>query len=251
MKVKIQPQSGLGDLLFALPLIEKLVSDEQPVTVATNHGYALAPYGDAVEVVPVELEHRLPVIQHDAHHLKYNRYGQHYFKSYFEAFFSADDLLHWVEVARERFKRYAAENSRTKLTGLYYVFAPSRAANRHKHLPQPFECAPMRETVWAALEKAREVCATGVTVGRNEIFADVKEAGKLTDFDFTDSLDFFDLVKIMAGAGAERVVSQVSAITALAGLLGVPTDFLPARTETTVQHARHVQSVCWPGQVVI
>lgn len=250
MKVKIQPQSGLGDLLFALPLIEKLVSDDWVVTVATNHGYVLVPYGDAVEVVPVELEHRLPVIQHDAHHLKYNRYGQHYFKSYFEAFFSADDLLHWVGIARERFKRCAAAQApHFDVPKRYFVFAPARAAHRHKHLPQPFECAPMRETVWAALESAKAAGLLGVTVGRNEIYADVKEAGKLTDFDFTDSLDFFDLVKIMANA--ERVVSQVSAITALAGLLGVPTDFLPARTETTVQHARHVQSVRWPGQVVI
>lgn len=250
MTIKIQPQSGLGDLLFALPLIEKLLADGQAVTVATNHSYALAPYGDAVQGVPVEFEHRLPVIQHDAHHLKYNRYGQHYFKSYFEAFFSADDLSRWVGVARERFKKCgAAQAPRYDVPKRYFIFAPARAAHRHKHLPQPFECAPMRETVWAALENARGAGLLGVTVGRNEIYADVKEAGKLTDFDFTDGLDFFDLVKIMTGA--ERVVSQVSAITALAGLLGVPTDFLPARTETAVQHAKHVQGVCWPGQVVI
>lgn len=248
MTIKIQPQSGLGDLLFALPLIEKLVSDGQAVLVATNHGYALAPYGDAVQGVPVEFEHRLPVIQHDAHHLKYNRYGAHYFKSYFEAFFSADDLLHWVGVARERFKKYAA-NSKATPFDKYYVFAPSRAANRHKHLPQPFECAPMRETVWAALERAR-VAGAGdcVAVGQAEKYADPTEK-KFVELDLSDNLSFFDLVNLVANA--ERVVSQVSAITALAGLLGVPTDFLQARTETAVQHARHVEGIVWPGQVVI
>lgn len=250
MTIKIQPQSGLGDLLFALPLIEKLLADGQAVTVATNHSYALAPYGDAVQGVPVEFEHRLPVIQHDAHHLKYNRYGQHYFKSYFEAFFPAADLLTRIKAVRERFTAWATVRGGGHMPApRFYIFAPARAAYRHKHLPTPFECAPMRETVAAALEHARATGLPGVTVGSKELYVDGDAARRQTEYDFTGALDFWQLAHYIANA--ERVVSQVSAITALAGLLGVPTDFLPARTETAVQHAKHVQGVCWPGQVVI
>lgn len=250
MTIKLQPQSGLGDLIFALPLIEKLVSDGQAVTVATNHGYVLAPYGDAVDVVPVEFEHRLPVIQHDAHHLKYNRYGVHYFKPYFEAFFNADDLLHWVKVVRNRFTTWAANNGSGHMPALrFYIFAPARAAHRHKHLLAPFECAPMRETVAAALERARATGLPGVTVGSKELYADGDAARGQTEYDFTGALDFWRLAHYIANA--ERVVSQVSAITAVAGLMGVSTDFLPARTESVTQHARHVESVVWPGQKVI
>lgn len=250
MTIKLQPQSGLGDLIFALPLVEKLVSDGQAVTVATNHGYVLAPYGDAVQAVPVEFEHRLPVIQHDAHHLKYNRYGQHYFKSYFEAFFPQSELFACVEKARERVTRFADDNGSGHMpASRFFVFAPARAAHRHKYLAHPFECAPMRETVAAALERARATGLPGVTVGSKEVYADGDAARGQTEYDFIGVLDFWRLVHYIANA--ERVVSQVSAITALAGLLGVPTDFLPARTETTVQHARHVESIAWPGQKVL
>lgn len=248
MTIKLQPQSGLGDLIFALPLIEKLVSDGQAVTVATNHRYVLAPY--EIDVVPVEFERRLPVIQHDAHHLKYNRYGVHYFKPYFEAFFPAADLLTRVKAVRERFTAWATVRGGGHMPApRFYIFAPARAAYRHKHLPAPFECAPMRETVAAALERARATGLPGVTVGSKELYADGDAARRQTEYDFTGALDFWQLAHYIANA--ERVVSQVSAVTALAGLMGTPTDFLPARTESTTQHARHVESVVWPGQKVI
>lgn len=250
MKIKLQPQSGLGDLIFALPLIEKLVSEGQEVTVATNHGYALAPFGPAVQTVPVEFEHRLPIIQHDAHHLKYNRYGVHYFTPYFEAFYPDAPLTFRMSVAKVRERFINAGRLLGQLGAQrYFVFAPARAAQRHKHLPQPFECAPMRETIAAALERARATGLPGVTVGQNEIYADGDAAKNQTNYDFTDILDFWGLVHLVANA--ERVVSQISAITALAGLLGVKTDFLPARTESETQRARHVAGVVWPGQEII
>lgn len=248
--IKLQPQSGLGDLIFALPLIEKLVGEGQAVTVATNHGYALAPFGDAAQTVPVEFERRLPIIQHDAHHLKYNRYGVHYFTPYYEAFYpDKNELPAAIEKVRERYRMKTGRTFGDFVAKQFYVFAPARAAQRHKHLPNPFECAPMRETVFAALERARATGLPGLTVGQNEIYADGDAARTQTDYDFTNAFDFWQLACHVANA--ERVVSQVSAITALAGLLGVKTDFLPARTESETQHARHVAGVVWPGQEII
>lgn len=252
MTIKLQPQSGLGDLIFALPLIEKLVSEGREITVATNHSYVLKAYdGEQVRTVPVEFEHRLPVIQHDAHPMKYNRYGVHYFVPYFEAFYPDAPLTFNMSVAkvRERFTRYCSLSGDRLCAPKFYIFAPARAALRHKHLPQPFECAPMRETVAAALERARATGLPGVTVGQNEIYADGDAARKQTEYDFTDGFDFWWLSHYIVNA--ERVISQVSAITALAGLLGTKTDFLPARAESATQHATHVDGVVWPGQEVV
>lgn len=252
MNVKIQPQSGLGDLLFALPLIEKLVSNEARVIVVTNHRHVLAPYAGAVDVVPVEMQNRLPVIQPDAHHLRYDRYSHHYFKTYFNAFVSTERAAGWVNAVRERFLNYArtVQSWDTRLVPApkhYFVFAPARAAQRHKHLKDPFECAPTEETERRALSYS--LGTAGITAGQGELYPGGYRARLQTAFDLTDNLDFFQLAALVANA--ERVISQVSAITALAGLLGVKTDFLSGRHETEAQHAKHVDGVAWPGQEIV
>jgi hypothetical protein len=50
---------------------------------------------------------------------------------------------------------------------------------------------------------------------------------------------------------AEMVISQIGAITTLAGLFEKPTMFLPAAKETEEQHRKHIDGVVWPGQDIL
>jgi ADP-heptose:LPS heptosyltransferase len=68
-------------------------------------------------------------------------------------------------------------------------------------------------------------------------------------YDYRDKLNFIELCNIIANASL--VISQVSAITALAGLYGIPTHFLKAASETEEQHEKHIAGIVWPGQEIL
>lgn len=243
--MKIQPQSGLGDLLFTFPLIESLLNKGEQVTIATNHSYALnhyhAQFGYQLQTVPVEFTGPVPKLKDGFTKLKYSRYKAHYFDSYYtgqtmsihEAIFNAKSKL--IANAESNAWRFAGRP--------YCVYAMPRAANRHKSAHN-FSCAP--DVDYAG----RRVLMSGlpiVTVGQNEVFCENQT--QYGDFNLIDRLSFYELISVVMNA--QRVVSQISAITALAGLLDVETDFLPARNETPALHAAHVAGVVWPGQKVV
>lgn len=243
--MKIQPQSGLGDLLFTFPLIESLLIKGEQVTIAANHSYALNHYhsefGHQIQTVPVEFTGPVPKLKEGFTKLKYSRYKAHYFESYY-----ADQKLSIHEAIYKAKSRIAnnAENKAWRFTSSpYCVYAMPRAANRHK-AARNFSCAP--DVDYAG----RRVLMSGlpiVTVGQNEVFCEGQR--QFGDFNLVDRLSFYELVSVVMNA--QRVVSQISAITALAGLLGVETDFLPSRNETPALHAAHVAGVVWPGQKVV
>lgn len=244
--MKIQPQSGLGDLLFTFPLIESLLYKGEQVTIATNHSYALNHYhsefGHQIQTVPVEFTGPVPKLKDGFTKLKYSRYREHYFDSYYS---TGGIMTLQCAVDKARWKIIkAAEHKAFRFTAApYCVYAMPRAANRHK-AARNFSCAPDADYA------GRRVLMSGlpiVTVGQNEVFCENQK--QYGDFNLIDRLSFYELVSVVMNA--QRVISQISAVTALAGLLGVETDFLPARNETPALHAAHVAGVVWPGQKVI
>lgn len=244
--MKIQPQSGLGDLLFTLPLIEYCLHIGEPVTVATNHSFLLDMYGGQVQSEPVEINYGNPVIKKDFIHLKYTRYKCHYFDNYF---FRGNDsidksLVEMATLAKTHLINYAQKNTKIEFGGLgeMCLFAPPRATARDK-AKKIFPRAPDPKYAESRAKAAGRV----VVIGQNELFApgvDISHHESLLD-----KLTFWDLVLVMWQA--KCVVSQISMITALAGVLGKPTDFLPARNETIMHHEKHVSGVLWPFQEMI
>ena len=246
--VRLQPQSGLGDLIQLLPTIETAIERGIKIIVATNHGYVLKPYGNTVETVPVESVPKddwfKPVPIDGFMQLKYTRYGQDtYADRYYKTVFPDGDYVLSVDAARARYEVAATERLPFRQ---YVVFAPPRAAERHKKSISPFQCAPD----WNfALSRARDLSVTLLTVGQDDLYEPIPE-GTLSEFlDLRDCLTFWELCAVIMRAA--RVVSQIGAITTLAGLYGVPTDFLPARTECEEHHNKHVAGVVWPGQEII
>ena len=233
-KVKIQPQSGLGDLVNALPLIEYLDGAE----VATNYAEALAPFQN-VEVVPVEFNGIKPILRDGFRHLKYRKYSEGGFR---DEYFPFEGFEIYANIVRER---YRAFYRREEVGHDFVVFAPPRAAARHKNKGS-FECAP---DVDLAYEYVRSLDMPVFLVGNNDLYPDhIPKAGRDV-FDLRDETTFPELCWLIMSA--ERVVSQVSAITTLAGLFGTPTKFLKAASETIEEHEKHVAGVVWPGQEVL
>lgn len=241
MEAKIQPQSGLGDLIQALPTIYALAPN---VTVATNHARALAPLSCDVVGVPIENGRPMPV--EGFRQLRYNRYGERSYKDNYFAFDpDARDLVDRlfeenVNAVRTSYMRYYA--SPRGGTENYIVLAPPRAAARHRGKANPFECAPAPD---AALEYLKDDVRPVVLVGLDDVYPDLPEMhGEV--YDMRNKTKFSELCALIMNADA--VVSQVSAITSLAGLFGIPTKFLKAAGETEEQHRAHVRGVIWPGQ---
>lgn len=234
-KIKIQPQSGLGDLINALPLIEYLGGAE----VATNHHYALEPFVSMVDFVPVEMNGSKPVIRDGFRHLKYRRYGA---SRYRDEYFHAEGYEIYANCVRERYKAFY---KREEVDHNFVVFAPPRAAARHKKKGS-FECAP---DVDSAYDYVRSLDMPLFLVGNNDLYPDhLPKAGRDV-FDLRDETTFPELCWLIMSA--DRVVSQVSAISTLAGLFGKPTKFLKAASETVEEHKKHVAGVVWPGQEVL
>lgn len=241
--IRIQPQSGLGDLINALPYIEFLVQKGDRVIVATNHAYALEPYGGNVTTVPVEFNGSIPIIRKGFEHYKYNRYHEKdtYGNIYFGInHYSYEKYSALAEIRyREEYDSY--DNSYNK----YIIFAPPRAAYRHKERNTKFECAP---DIVETFEFMNGFDSPVIIVGKNDVYMTFPVLASPT-FDLRNKTDFKELCMLIAGA--RMVVSQVSAITTLAGLFSRPTKFLKAALETDIQHNLHVNGVKWPLQEVI
>jgi hypothetical protein len=234
--MKIQPQSGLGDLLFALPLIYDL-SLRGTVEVATNHGYALRKLNIGIETTPVEMGNgNIPIINPEFTHLRYDLYGAHYFETYYN---EADTpLIKTVEKIRKKYQR----NTKSLISGKYAVYALPRAANRHILKDTKYSCTP--DPIYA-YKTILSYDMPVVLVGKDEILPPITCMPKHI-IDLRNLLDFESLWSVISNCTC--VISQISAITTLAGLYGKPTHFLKAASETEEQHEKHICGVIWPGQ---
>jgi ADP-heptose:LPS heptosyltransferase len=230
--MNIQPQSGIGDLINLLPYIEKLYPD---ITIATNHTYALEPFKN-IKTVPVEYNGILPIIRKDFQHLKYTRYSE---KRYCDIYFQGNDYELYVKKVRERYKNYY--NSKLQISGKYTVFAPPHAAKRHQHKKFMFECTPdVKKTYYFIFSLKGKV----ILVGKDDIYPDLPDTQNIIDL--RNKTSFTELCLLIKNA--DMVISQIGAITSLAGLFGISTKFLQAEKETIEEHISHVNGVIWPGQ---
>ena len=249
--LKLQPQSGLGDLIQLLPTIEAAISYDKKIIIATNHDYVLKPYGDLVETVPVTIDGIIPRINHGFKHLRYDRYGSaSYRKRYFTDIFPEADYFLSVQLARARFKQWLTienpyYNSELDLNK-HIVFIPPRAAERHKTSKNPFQCAP---DCYHAVTRARKFELPILMVGLNDLYAPMSQELLAGFIDCRDCFSFEALCCMIMTSKA--VVSQIGAVSTLAGLFGIATDFLQSRTESTELHNKHVSAVMWPGQEVV
>lgn len=220
-----------------------MYSDKE-VIVATNHAYALEPYGDEVKTIPVEFNGIIPILHEGFEHYKYNRY--HEKDTYGSIYFGVNHYSYtkFAALAGIRYRDYL-KNSKAVPLEKYVVFAPPRAACRHKDKKYAFECAPdVKET----FDYINGFDCPVILVGKNDVYTPFPRIEPLV-YDFRDKTDFKELCAIIAGA--DVVVSQVSAITTLAGLYARKTKFLPAAVETRIQHDLHVNGVKWPMQEVV
>jgi hypothetical protein len=133
------------------------------------------------------------------------------------------------------------------MSGDYAVLAPPRAARRHIGRKQEdlFSCAPSVIETKKIIESYNLPI---VIIGKDEVYS--------PDFcipayaiDMRDAFDFGGLCDIIFNATC--VISQASAITALAGLYEIPTHFLKSAHETEEKHEKHINGIIWPGQEVL
>ena len=241
--MNIQPQSGLGDLLYTLPLLHALSKNEN-VTVATNHPYVLERLSEHVKisVCPVQFgAGGFPVLNDTFTHLRYDKGGAHYFEKYYTPFTSIP-LEESVKAAREIYTR-----DRTRLVDIpYTVYAPPRAACRHKEKTnfEKFVCSPDPDYADKIIKSYNSPV---VIVGNDDVYNNFVMPDNAIDL--RDNLNFESLCDIIYYA--DVVVSQASAITALSGLFAIPTRFLKAASETDESHKNHIASVVWQGQTVL
>jgi ADP-heptose:LPS heptosyltransferase len=236
--MNIQFQSGLGDLIMALPYIEKLQSD---ITIATNHSYALEPFGN-IKTVPVEFNGRLPIQKEGFQYLKYQRYGE---KRYRDIYFQGDDYDFYVEKVRERYKNFYESKLNIETDeDEFIIFSPPHAAKRHQHKKFMFECTPDVTITYNLIFSLRNIV---VLVGKDDIYPKLPDMQNVIDL--RNKLSFNQLCSLIKQSSV--VISQIGCITALAGLFGKPTMFLPAAKETPEEHLKHIAGVVFPGQDII
>lgn len=233
--MKIQCQSGLGDLINLLPYIEKLQPD---ITIATNHPYALEPFGN-IKTVPIDFNGILPIQKEGFQYFRYTRYGE---KRYRDIYFQGDDYELYAEKVRNRYKEFY--NSKLNIEDEFIIFAPPHAAKRHQHKKYIFECTPDITLTYNLIFSLRNIV---VLVGKDDIYPELPNMQNVIDL--RNKTSFPELCSYIKQA--KMVVSQIGSITALAGLFGVPTIFLPAQKETAEEHTAHINGVLWPGQEII
>jgi hypothetical protein len=243
--MKLQMQSGMGDLVFALPLIYDLAQRED-VEIATNHEYVLdkAKSWGNITCSPVEFgPGGFPIIKDGFTHLRYDRYGAHYFDKYYIPY---GKLPIYISISHVR-ETYKSGLSRYHGPDEYAVYAPPRAARRHinRVKSELFSCTPDPIYTKHVIDSYD---IPMIIIGQEEVYAPIICMPKKF-YDYRDKLNFIELCNIIANASL--VISQVSAITALAGLYGIPTHFLKAASETEEQHEKHVNGVTWPGDEII
>jgi ADP-heptose:LPS heptosyltransferase len=247
--VNIQPQSGLGDLLFSLPLIYDVLQREN-VDVASNHSYAAIINKEhaGLSFSPIECDERGISEKKEGYtFLRYDRYGVNFFDRYYLPH-SSTPLSKAVARVREIYSKFKCKNN----YGKYAVFAPPRAAQRHARRDEiyKFSCTP---DVRESMNIIKSFNLPVVLAGKNDLYhPDVScEIASISHsiIDLRNCVSFFGLCDIVANA--ECVISQASAITALAGLYAKPTRFLKAATETDELHKKHIDGMIWPDQIVI
>jgi len=238
--VIIQPQSGLGDLVFALPQIYAHLAHGEEVTVATNHTAALFGLSSPVKTVTVEKDKTTAKLIPGAKYLRYEKYRKPFFSSYY--YDTRLDLETAIKEVRLLYRLRTTER-----TGVPYVlYAPPRAAHRHKaHGKAAFQCSPNVKDSEAILQ---ETCknwnaAVNVLKCEDDIYAPGVSFEKYRAV--TRCFSIPALFETIANASA--VVSQISAITAIAGLYGVPCEYLKAESESENLHTAHVAGVYWPA----
>jgi hypothetical protein len=237
--MKIQPQSGLGDLIFSLPLIYEL-SLREDLEISTNHGYALERIKKIVPITtaPVEIgKGNIPIINTGYTHLRYDLYGPHYFDTYYP-----EDIGKDLKKAIFNVRRIYRQGRKDLISGPYIVYALPRAANRHTTKDTKYSCTPNAIESYNIVESYD---IPVVLVGKDEILPAVTCQPKKI-IDLRNLLDFESLCDVISNCTC--VISQISAITTLAGLFGKPTHFLKAASETEEQHEKHICGVIWPGQ---
>jgi len=252
-ELKLQPQSGLGDLIQLLPTIEKAVELNIDLTIATNHNYVLEPYGNLIKTVPVELKGNFPVINNGFMWLHYDRYGNSsYSDRYFKDVFPNFNYIESLVFTYKRYKTWICKNI-SELTKFYIdgidnicVFGYPRAATRHKNSSSPFQCSPNIELI---TEKLNKSFLNVMAVGNDDLYCQMNTDDIPYFFDIRDKFSFIELCYLILRS--KCVISQAGSITTLAGLFGKPTDFLPAKTETKEQHEKHISGIIFPGQEII
>jgi ADP-heptose:LPS heptosyltransferase len=233
--MNIQFQSGLGDLIMALPYIEKLQPD---ITIATNHSYALEPFGN-IKTIPVEFNGILPIQKEGFQYLKYTRYGE---KRYRDIYFQGDDYKLYAGKVRDRYKEFY--NSKLNIEDEFIIFSPPHAAQRHQHKKYIFECTPDIDLTYNLIFSLRNIV---VLVGKDDIYPDLPDMKNVIDL--RNKTTFPELCSYIKQA--KTVISQIGTITALAGLFGISTIFLSAQKETSEEHTAHINGVVWPKQEII
>lgn len=238
--MRIRPQNGLGDAVFAIPFVAAHVLCKVKVTVETKHGEVFKPFGEWVEIVPLTKDMTVK-------ELRYRQYGDPYFSRYFPetapTTFGAALMF-----ARDLYGHYVGDHWPKDGLQLidYAIYAPPRAAARHKNFQLPeylFQCSPDVDYAKQMLPKDQVICYVGQDEKFNPEVAIPRGKSGPNFFNFIDSLTLWELFALISGA--RTVVSQISAITAIAGLFDVPTIYLKGRAETDEQHSRHVAGVQW------
>jgi len=207
-----------------------------------------------VKTKPVAMHGNRAFVHPDFKYLRYDRYGSvPYWIRYYDHVYPHTDYFGAVRNVRERYSNFL-ENFRHEESYIewfqnleidkYIIFAPPRAAARHKGFPDPFQCTPDPEyALSAALASGLPV----IMVGNDDLY----DFPIVPDnfIDARNQLNFWQLCELIKNA--EQVVSQIGAITCIAGLFGKPTKFLPSRYETRDQQDLHIAGVVFPNQEVI
>lgn len=245
--MNIQPQSGLGDLLFSMPLIYEL-SKREHVNIATNHSYAIPETKEFKNISITTVDYAIgmiPKIKEGFTHLRYDRYVNHYFDTYY-APFTERPISESINEVRAIFTD-RIKNIKSCLPERYAVYAPPRAAKRHlqKSDGEKYICAPdpvYTESVLKTYDMPL------IIVGRDDVYAPWVKMPE-NGIDVRNLLSFWELCEYIARSSF--VITQISAITTLAGLFERPTHALKSSNETDTEHDKHISGVVWPGQQII
>lgn len=236
----IQPQSGLGDLVFALPQIYAHLAHGDEVTVATNHTAALFGLSSPIKTVPVEKDKTTAKLIPGAKYLRYEKYRKPFFSSYY--YDTRLDLDQAIKEVRLLYRIRTPERTGSP----YVLYAPPRAAHRHKALGKAaFQCAPSVKDSENVLQQTCTKWQAYANVLQCE--DDIYAPGFSFDNYYTITRCFGIPALFETIANACAVVSQISAITAIAGLYGVPCEYLKAESESENLHTAHVAGVYWPA----
>jgi hypothetical protein len=160
--MRIRPQNGLGDAVFAIPFVAAHVLCKVKVTVETKHGEVFKPFGDWVTIEPISKDTTVK-------ELRYRQYGDPYFSRYFPKT-APTTFGAALRFSRDLYWNFADQHAHPDLPrDLYCVYAPPRAAARHKHFQMPeytFQVAPTISEVCAKMPEGVKL----VLVGQNEKF---------------------------------------------------------------------------------